>query len=34
VVRFESRPVTYPFGEIDGLQPAYAVTIRISDVSG
>ena len=33
VVRFEGRAVTYPFGELDALQPAYAVTIHKSQGS-
>jgi exodeoxyribonuclease V alpha subunit len=33
VARFESREVTYPFGELDALQPAYAVTIHKSQGS-
>ena len=32
-VRFEGREVTYPFGELDALQPAYAVTIHKSQGS-
>ena len=33
VVRFESRPVTYAFGELDELAPAYAITIHKSQGS-
>ncbi|TNC48714.1 ATP-dependent RecD-like DNA helicase [Rubellimicrobium rubrum] len=33
VVRFDGRSVTYPFGELDALQPAYAVTIHKSQGS-
>jgi exodeoxyribonuclease V alpha subunit len=33
VARFDGRPITYPFGELDMLQPAYAVTIHKSQGS-
>jgi exodeoxyribonuclease V alpha subunit len=33
VVRFDGKAVTYPFGELDALQPAYAVTIHKSQGS-
>jgi exodeoxyribonuclease V alpha subunit len=33
VARFEGREVSYPFGELDALQPAYAVTIHKSQGS-
>ena len=31
--RFDGRPVTYPFAELDALRPAYAVTIHKSQGS-
>ncbi|TNC74188.1 SF1B family DNA helicase RecD2 [Rubellimicrobium roseum] len=33
VARFDGREVVYPFGELDALQPAYAVTIHKSQGS-
>ena len=33
IVRFDGRPVTYGFGELDALAPAYAVTIHKSQGS-
>nr|WP_246849707.1 ATP-dependent RecD-like DNA helicase [Rubellimicrobium arenae] len=33
VVRFDGRPVTYALGELDALQPAYAVTVHKSQGS-
>jgi exodeoxyribonuclease V alpha subunit len=33
VARFDGRPITYPFAELDALQPAYAVTIHKSQGS-
>ena len=33
LARFEGRAVTYPFAELDALQPAYAVTIHKSQGS-
>ncbi len=33
MARFDGRAVTYPFAELDTLQPAYAVTIHKSQGS-